>query len=399
MKRIDGGVTAATGYTANGLAAGIKTDGFDLALIVSDRPAAVAGVFTSNRLCAPSVMYNREIVGEGVARAVIVNSGNANACTGERGLADVRTTAGAVAEALGITDRNVLVASTGVIGQPLPVVKICDAVPDLVTGLSQGGGTDAATAIMTTDTVPKEVAARVQIGGTAVTIGGMAKGAGMIAPNMATMLAFVTTDADIRAEHLGSALRTAVDGPFNCISVDGDSSTNDTVLLFANGAAGGPAIVPDTVEYDTFCQALNYVCGELALMIVRDGEGATRMIEVHVTGAADDRDARRVARSVGESLLVKTAVFGGDANWGRIACAIGYSDAQVDPTRVTVAIGEVEVMRNGQSARYDEQAAAAAVNRPEVPIHIELGLGSGEATLWTCDLTDGYIRINADYRS
>jgi len=304
-----------------------------------------------------------------------------------------------VAEALGITDRNVLVASTGVIGQPLPVVKICDAVPDLVTGLSQGGGTDAATAIMTTDTVPKEVAARVQIGGTAVTIGGMAKGAGMIAPNMATMLAFVTTDADIRAEHLGPVLRTAVDGSFNCISVDGDSSTNDTVLLFANGAAGGPAIVPDTVEYDTFCQALNYVCGELALMIVRDGEGATRMIEVHVTGAADDRDARRVARSVGESLLVKTAVFGGDANWGRIACAIGYSDAQVDPTRVTVAIGEVEVMRNGQSARYDEQAAAAAVNRPEVPIHIELGLGSGEATLWTCDLTDGYIRINADYRS
>jgi len=399
MERIAGGVTAAEGYTANGVAAGIKADGLDLALLTVDRSAAVAGVFTTNAMCAPSVTYTRKIVAEGSARAVIVNSGNANACTGEQGLADVRATAEAAAGALGVPVEEVLVASTGVIGVPLPVVKICDAVPGLVDGLSSTGGSIAARAIMTTDTAAKEVAVRLDIGETTVTVGGMAKGAGMIAPRMATMLAFITTDAPIETGPLDAALREAVNRSFNCISVDGDSSTNDTVIVMANGAAGGPAIAAETAQYGRFRDALDMVCRELALMIVRDGEGATRVMEVHVAGAIDDRDARRVARAVAESLLVKTAVAGGDPNWGRVACAVGYSGVEIEPANVGVSIGDVEVMHGGRPATYSEQTVAAVMGQSEVPIRIELGLGEGEATFWSCDLTDEYVRINARYRS
>jgi len=370
-----------------------------LALVASDRPATVAGVFTTNRFCAAPVVYDREIVAVGSARAVIVNSGNANACTGEQGLADVHRTAETVAGALDVTKQEVLVASTGVIGQRLPVVKICDAVSGLVEGLSRGGGGKAAEAIMTTDTVPKEAAVRLEIGGVPVTVGGMAKGAGMIAPNMATMLAFLTTDAAIESGPLDDALRAAVNRSFNCISVDGDSSTNDTVLVLANGAAGGDAIVQGSAEYEQFSDALGEVCRELALMLVRDGEGATKVMEVHVTGAKDADDARRAARAVAESVLVKIAMFGGDANWGRIACAVGYSGAHLDPAKVALCIGDVEVMHGGQVVSYREEDAGAVVRQSEVPIRIELGLGDGEATFWSCDLTDEYVRINADYRT
>jgi len=392
-------VAAASGFTANGVAAGVKARGLDLALVVSDRPATVAGVFTTNRFSAAPVVYDREIVAGGSARAVIVNSGNANACTGEQGLADVHRTAETVAGALDITKQEVLVASTGVIGERLPVVKIRDAVSGLVEGLSRDGGDKAAEAIMTTDTVRKETAVRIEIGGVTVTVGGMAKGAGMVAPNMATMLAFLTTDAAIESGPLDDALRAAVSRSFNCISVDGDSSTNDTVIVLANGAAGGSAIAPGSAEYDRFSEALEQVCRELALMLVRDGEGATKVIEVHVTGAKDDDDARRAARAVAESLLVKTAMFGGDANWGRVACAVGYSGAHLDMAKVAVRIGNVEVMSGGEVAPYREEDAAAAVKQSEVSIQIELGLGDGEATFWSCDLTDEYVRINADYRT
>jgi len=383
-QNVNGGVAAASGFTANGVAAGVKARSLDLALVVSDRPATVAGVFTTNRFSAAPVVYDREIVAGGSARAVIVNSGNANACTGEQGLADVHRTAETVAGALDITKQEVLVASTGVIGERLPVVKICDAVAE---------------AIMTTDTVRKETAVRIEIGGVTVTVGGMAKGAGMVAPNMATMLAFLTTDAAIESGPLDDALRAAVSRSFNCISVDGDSSTNDTVIVLANGAAGGSAIAPGSAEYDRFSEALEQVCRELALMLVRDGEGATKVIEVHVTGAKDDDDARRAARAVAESLLVKTAMFGGDANWGRVACAVGYSGAHLDMAKVAVRIGNVEVMSGGEVAPYREEDAAAAVKQSEVSIQIELGLGDGEATFWSCDLTDEYVRINADYRT
>ena len=394
-----GGVTAAAGFTANGVAAGLKSRGLDLALVVSDRPATVAGVFTANRFSAAPVVYNREIAAAGSARAVIVNSGNANACTGEQGLADVHRTAETVAGALDITKQKIVVSSTGVIGRRLPVVKICDAVAGLVDGLSRDGGGKAAEAIMTTDTVPKETAVHLEIGGVTVTVGGMAKGAGMIAPNMATMLAFITTDAAIESGPLDDALRVAVGRSFNCISVDGDSSTNDTVIVLANGAAGGDAIVSGSAEYDRFSEALDQVCRELALMLVRDGEGATKVIEVHVTGARDGEDARRAARAVAESLLVKTAMFGADANWGRIACAVGYSGAHLDPAGVAVHIGDVEVMRGGEVASYREEDAAAVVKKSEVPIRIELGIGDGEATFWSCDLTYDYVKINADYRT
>jgi len=393
------GVTAASGFTANGVDADLKSRGLDLALVVSDRPATVAGVFTINRFSAAPVVYDRKIVAGGSARAVIVNSGNANACTGEKGLADVHRTAETVAGALDVTKREVLVSSTGVIGQRLPVVKICDAVAGLVEGLSRDGGGKAAEAIMTTDTVSKQTAVGLEIGGVTVTIGGMAKGAGMIAPNMATMLAFITTDAAIESEPLDDALRAAVNRTFNCISVDGDSSTNDTVLVLANGAAGGNVIVSGSAEYDRVSEALDQVCRELALMLVRDGEGATKVIEVHVVGARDGEDARRAARAVAESLLVKTAIFGGDANWGRIVCAVGYSGAHLDPARVTVYIGDVEVMRGGEVAVYREEEAAAVVAQSEVPIQIKLGLGDGEATIWSCDLTYDYVKINADYRT
>ena len=370
-----------------------------MALVVSDRPATVAGVFTTNRFSAAPVIYNREIAASGSARAVIVNSGNANACTGEQGLADVHRTAETVAGAMDVVRQEIVVCSTGVIGQRLPVVKICDAVAGLVEGLSRDGGGRAAEAIMTTDTVPKETAVRLEIGGVTVTVGGMTKGSGMIAPNMATMLAFITTDAAIESAPLDDALRAAVNRSFNCISVDGDSSTNDSVVVLANGAAGGDVIVPGSADYDRFSEALDRVCRDLALMLLRDGEGVTKVIEVHVTGARDGEDARRVARAVGESLLVKTAMFGGDANWGRIACAVGYSGANFDPVGVVIHIGDVEVMRGGEVASYREADAAAVVEQSEVPIRIEFGIGDGEATFWSCDLTYDYVKINADYRT
>lgn len=395
------GVTAPKGFTASGVAAAIKptTRKRDCALIVSEGPATVAGVFTRNLVKSPTIVWSKGICDRGRARAVFVNSGNANACTGEQGLRDAEATAERVASGLGLSKHEVCICSTGVIGVPLPMDRIARGVDLCIEALSVQGAANAAEAIMTTDTVPKEAAVEVRLSDGFVTIGGMAKGAGMLAPNVATMLVFLTTDATVAHEDLDAALRDAADQSFNCICVDNDSSTNDTVLCFANGRSGTAPLKAGSPDYQLFRRALTDVCRDLAQRLVRDGEGATKFVTVEVTGTPTDHEAKTIARAIAHSQLCKTAFFGNDANWGRIACAAGYSGVIFDPNDLSIWMDDVCVMSNGRRTDYLESDAAACVARNEFTIRVQVGAGGGRAVFWTSDLSLEYVRINAEYRT
>ncbi|MBY6277081.1 bifunctional glutamate N-acetyltransferase/amino-acid acetyltransferase ArgJ [Symbiobacterium thermophilum] len=402
MEWLAGGVTAPAGFVAAGACADIKGNGAgkkDVALLASRVPCAAAGVYTTNLVKAAPVVLTRGRTETGELQAVVANSGNANACTGEQGIRDAAEMARLAAEALGIRPELVGVASTGVIGVPLPMDRVSAGIRAAAAALSPEGGADAAEAIMTTDTFPKQVAARLEIGGATVTIGAMAKGSGMIHPNMATMLGFVTTDAAVDAAALREALREATDRSFNMITVDGDTSTNDMVLVLANGLAGNPRIMPGSAHYRAFADALAAVLIHLAKEIARDGEGATKLIEVRVKGAATLSDARKAARAVCGSNLVKAAVFGEDANWGRVLAALGYSGAQFDPGRVDLWLGDLQMMRAGEPVAFDEAAAARVLREKEVVFTADLHAGECEATAWGCDLTYDYVKINGSYRT
>jgi glutamate N-acetyltransferase/amino-acid N-acetyltransferase len=393
------------GFTFAGVAAGIKKTGAsDLALIVSDRPCSAAATFTRNAFPAAPVLYDRALVAENAAglRAVAINAGCANACTGEAGLADAEAMASLAEAALGLPVRSTAVMSTGVIGPRLPMDKIAAGIQQAAGARSPDGWDAASRAIMTTDTRPK-IAFR-EAGG--VRIFGMCKGAGMIHPNMATMLSVIVTDATIEPVLLAELLSQAVDVSFNCISVDGDTSTNDTVLLLANGASGSQ-LEAGSSEISAFASTLTSLCTDLAQQIVRDGEGATKFITIQVEGAVSDADARTAAKAVANSPLVKTAFYGGDANWGRILAAVGYSGAKVEPTKADLWIaagrGEVtsplQLVRAGQPLPYSEEAASAIFAGPELTVTVKLGLGGGQATVWTCDLSHDYVSINGHYRT
>lgn len=399
LRPVDGGVAAPAGFQAAGVHSGVKRQRRDLALVVSERPAAAAATFTTNRVQAHPIRVTREHMQAGPIRAIVCNSGNANACNGPQGDEDARQMAQEVAALLSIQPEEVAVASTGVIGVPMPMDKITAGIRAAAELLRRDGGSDAAEAILTTDTVPKEVAVALEMGGRQVTIGAMAKGSGMIHPNMATMLAFVTTDAQVEPGFLQRLVSAAVDRSFNLVTVDGDTSTNDMVVCLANGCGDHPPIEPGTEEAEAFAWALEWVMRHLARAIARDGEGATCLVEVRVVGAPDEETARRIARSVSGSNLVKTAVHGRDANWGRILCAAGYSGADFDPMRADLTIGDVLVASQGRGVDFDEAAATEALSGEEVHIILNLNSGSASATAWTCDLTSDYIKINASYRT
>jgi glutamate N-acetyltransferase / amino-acid N-acetyltransferase len=387
------------GFHASAAAAGLKKNGgLDLAVIFSEVEAAVAGVFTNNAVKAAPVLLTREHVGKGRARAIVVNSGNANACTGSQGLSDARRTAALVAEKLHISSDEVLVASTGVIGQPLRMDLISHALPDLVAGLSPEGIPMAVSAMMTTDSFPKMSLFEGDAGGFPYRILGVAKGAGMIMPNMATMLCFVLSDIRIGSEELQRVLSASTDKTFNRITVDGDTSTNDMVLLMANGMAGNPDLNP--VDLEHFRGGLLQVMGELARMIVRDGEGATKLVQVEITGAESPEDAGKAVRTVANSSLVKTAFFGQDPNWGRIMAALGRSGITMAEDSVDIWIDDVQIVGAGMGKGMDaEKKAAEKMTRKEFLLKIDLNQGSYTEKMITCDLTHDYVSINADYRS
>ncbi len=407
MKKIDGGVTAAKGFLAASTAAGIKyKDRQDMAMIYSEVPCRAAGTFTTNIVKAAPVKWDQDIVEHSpYAQAVIINAGIANACTGAEGYGYCKDTADAAAETLQIPADAVLVASTGVIGMQLPMDRIAAGVKAMAPELSGTleSGTGAAKAIMTTDTKKKEVAVEVELGGKLVTIGGMCKGSGMIHPNMCTMLGFVTTDAAISGEMLKEALREDVKDTYNMISVDGDTSTNDTVLLLANGLAGNPEITEKNEDYEKFKAALHEVNETLAKKIAGDGEGCTALFEVKIVGAETKEQAVTLAKSVITSSLTKAAIFGHDANWGRILCAMGYSGAQFDPEAVDLYFeseaGKLQIIENGVALPYSEEKATEILSQPEVTAIADIKMGEATATAWGCDLTFDYVKINADYRS
>jgi glutamate N-acetyltransferase / amino-acid N-acetyltransferase len=400
IETIGGGVATPKGFRATGISAGVKgTPGaLDLALLVSDQPATAAAVFTTNLAQAAPVTLSREHLARsgGVARAVVVNSGCANACTGEAGLRDARTMTTETAQLVGCPVEQVLVASTGVIGVALPIDKIQQGLPVAFHALDASDGALAAQAIMTTDPFPKEAAARVGINGRDITIGGMAKGAGMIEPMMATMLGFVTTDAGVPKALLDRALREVVNETFNAITVDGDSSTNDCVMILANGASG---VTVDESSYDAFTDALRSVCVRLALGIVRGGEGATKLVTVNVTGANSSTEARQTAKAIANSLLVKTAIHGGDPNWGRLIAVAGRAGVGFDLNRAQVMIGPIVLFKDGRP--YDDNApeAASYLKNTDIVVTVDLGVGHASSTVWTCDLSAEYVRINAEYRT
>lgn len=397
---MDGGVTAPTGFTAAGVAGGLKKSGrLDVALITASAPVPAAAVFTTNLVAAAPVVVSRAHAAHGRVRAVVINAGNANACTGQEGLAAAHAMAEATSIALGCAADEVIVASTGVIGIRLPLELVLPAIGRAASVLDGAAGSDAAEAILTTDTFVKECAVEFEAHGRSYRVGGMAKGSGMIHPNMATMLAVVTTDAPLTTSACDTALRSAVDRTFNRITVDSDTSTNDMCLLMASGAAGGAAIDTTDDEYQPVARAIHHVCESLARMIVRDGEGATKFVAITVRGAADDHDAELAAFSIADSPLCKTAIFGGDANWGRVAMAIGKSGARVDPDAFDIVFAGIPTCAAGVALPFDEEAAATALALPEVDIQVDLNLGQGAATVWTCDLSYEYVRINGDYRS
>jgi len=391
---------APKGFVASGVHCGLKADGKrDIALVTAAEPVPCAAVFTTNQVAAAPVVVSRRHVADGVARAVVINAGNANACTGPQGEHASRATCVAVAEALTCDAEDVIVCSTGVIGVPLPVERVIEGVSLAAAELDNRSGDDAAEAIMTTDTFAKQTAVTLEVGGVRYTVGGMCKGSGMIAPNMATMLAVVTTDAPLSSAACDAALRSSVATTFNRVTVDSDTSTNDTLVLLASGAAGGETIEPEAAEYAQVAEAIRVVCAELARMLARDGEGATKLVTVRVTGARSDSDAEAAAFSVANSPLVKTALFGNDANWGRVAMAVGKSSAQIDAALLGITFAGIQVCRDGGAVPFDEDAVFAALDAPEVEIVVDLGLGAGEATVLTCDLSYEYVRINGEYRS
>lgn len=436
-----GGVTAAAGFKASGIHAGLKKNSKDLAVLYSEVPASAAGVFTTNKVKGAPLLLTMKRLEKGEAQALVVNSGNANTCNGEQGIRDAAEMASVTARALNIPEELVLVASTGVIGQKMPMDKVTAGIQSAVAQLNPAGGAAAAEAIMTTDNVPKECAAKLKIGEKTVTVGGMAKGSGMIHPNMATMLAFITTDAAVSASCLKKALRYAVDRSFNMITVDGDTSTNDMVVVMANGMAQNKIIDAEDRAYFALREVLTAVCIDLAKKIARDGEGATKLLEVKVVNAVSENDARLAARAVAGSNLVKSAVFGKDANWGRILCAAGYSGANFDPNCVDVFLGDEQVAKDGGALNFDEERALKILEEDTVRILLdfknkastefkastehkasaEYKAGAGpaacpgkqyeypeahcdasggyEATAWGCDLTYEYVRINASYRT
>lgn len=406
MQIIDGGVTASKGFSANGAACGIKKRKKDLAMVVSQVSCAFAGSFTTNLVKAAPVLWDQSLVAnQNLAKAIVINSGNANACTAQQGLQDTRSTAEYAGSLLGCKAQEVLVCSTGVIGVPLPMDKVKTGIElcckELAT--SREAGLEAALAICTTDTFSKEVAVSVEIEGKTVHIGGMAKGSGMIHPNMATMLSFITTDANLDKQTLQALLGSSITDTYNMISVDGDTSTNDTVLVLANGMSQTSKLSPAHPQWEDFTEAFLYVHTALAKAIVRDGEGAGKFLEVKVSGAKDKATAQKLARSVITSNLVKTAFFGSDANWGRILCAMGYSGAVFNPSALNLyfssAKGTIQVVKNGVPLAFDEHVAKSILLEKEILTLAKLHEGSGEGTAWGCDLSYEYVRINGDYRS
>ncbi len=402
MKEIVGGITAPIGFVAAGVHANIKGKGGtkkDVTVLASKVPCAAAGVYTLNKVKAAPCLVSEAVTRSGRAQAVVINSGNANACTGEQGMKDAQAMAEVGAQSLGLSASLVAVASTGVIGVPMPMDRIIDGVRRAAAVVSPHGGHDAALAIMTTDLVEKEYAIQVDLGGTVVTIGAMAKGSGMIHPNMATMLGFVTTDASVDHKALQEALSAGNESSFNMITVDGDTSTNDMIVVLANGMAGNPVITSDSPLYKPFAAALERVLIHLAKSVAQDGEGATKLLEVQVKGAPTLRDARLAARAVCKSSLVKAAVFGEDANWGRVLCAIGYSEADFDPAKVDIFLGDLQMMEAGVPLIFCEETAAEILKAKTVTYIADLHSGDAAATAWGCDLTYDYVKINGSYRT
>ncbi len=398
MRDIEGGITAPLGFRAGTAECGIKYSGKpDITVIVSDVPANCSGVFTTNRIKAAPVLVSRERVRQGTARAIIANSGNANACTGEDGIEAAMAMAQETARLINCEPQEVLVASTGVIGQVFPIKKVIKCLSTAVSNLTLTGSHQSVQAIMTTDTVPKETAVEIDIGGVSVKIGAIAKGAGMICPDMATMLCFITTDADIELSALRKALREAVEPSFNCITVDGDMSTNDTVLLLANGKANNQTIKSRSKAFEVFSEALTDVCLKMAKAIVKDGEGATKFITIKIKGAPGRGDARRVGLAIANSSLVKTAFFGEDPNWGRIICAAGYSGVPIDEANILIVLNDLVIFENGRTSNSDELKLREKMSQRDLTLEIDLGMGNAETTVYTTDMSYEYVKINAEY--
>ena len=396
----NGSITSPKGFTASAVAAEIKyKDRTDLAVVYSVVPAQAAAVYTLNKFKAAPLQVTEQNIANGMAQAIVVNSGIANAGMGVEGMRLAREMSDCAAEALHIAKDDVVVASTGVIGMPLPMDRVKVGVGKAAQILHADGGHDAAKAIMTTDTKCKEMAVQLEVDGKVVTIGAMAKGSGMIHPNMATMLGFITTDVNIDNKALQVAFKENIDDSFNMVSVDGDTSTNDMVVILANGEAGNTMLTEESPEFPAFKQALRDICIEMAQKIAGDGEGATKLVECTVTGAATKEDARLASKAIIASSLVKTAIYGNDANWGRIACAAGYSGAQFDPDKVNIFIGAVQVAKDGMGLPFDEEKATETLKQKKVNILVEFNIGAESATAWGCDLTYDYVSINADYRS
>lgn len=400
MHVINGGVTAPEGFFATGVACGLKKDGKkDLAIICSEDSAAAAGVFTTNKVKGHSLQVTMEHIKSGYANAIVINSGNANACVGEQGYKDAKEIAALTAELLECSPEDILVGSTGVIGKSLDMDKVRPGIQQLVEGMDPDGGHAAEEAIMTTDLFAKEVAVEMDIQDSRVVIGGMAKGSGMIHPNMATMIGIITTDANISRKLIEKALKQCVAHTFNRVSVDGDTSVCDMVLILANGLADNAGIVNEDEDFEKFTKGLELVCTSLARMIARDGEGATKLIEIQVDGAANQEDALKAASAVAKSPLVKTAIFGEDANWGRIFTAVGYSGAEFDPNFVDIYIGNLLVCKSGCAVDFSEETAKQILHEKEIKILIKLNKGIYSDRMWTCDFSFDYIKINGSYRS
>ena len=400
IKKDTQGVTYAKGFKAAGVKAGIKKSGnLDVAVIYTETPAAIAGTFTQNKVAAAPVYVSKETVATGSARAIVANAGCANACTGKQGMDDAYKTREIAAKELGINADDVIVGSTGVIGVTLPMDKLEKGIKDAVADLSETGSINAANAIITTDTHCKTMTVKFDIGDAEVHMGAIAKGSGMIRPNMATMLCYITTDLDIEQSLLQKALSTCVEKSFNMISVDGDMSTNDTVVVLANGLAGNKKITEENADYDIFCSNLMALCVELAKEIAADGEGASKFLTINAKGAKSFADAKTVGMAVANSPLVKTAFFGEDPNWGRVICAVGYSGADMVPEKTVVKFGGITIFDCGVGAQYDSEALVKVMRENDIVIDIELNLGDSDATVWTCDLSYEYVKINGEYHT
>lgn len=394
------GVTFARGFKAAGVKAGIKKSGnLDLAMIYTEKEASVAGVFTQNAVAAAPVIVSREVVKTGSAHAIVANAGCANACTGEVGLANAHKMAALAAEELGCKADDVLVGSTGIIGVNLPMDKLAAGIKAAAAELSEDGSKNAGNAIITTDTYSKSCSTEVEIGGKAVRFGAIAKGSGMIQPNMATMLCYITTDANISSQLMQKALSEIVEVSFNMISVDGDMSTNDTVLVLANGASGAAEITDGSPEYDKFYATLKEICQELSKRIAADGEGATKFLTINVSGTKTFEDAKTVAMSIAKSPLVKTAFFGEDPNWGRVICAVGYAGIPMVPEKTVIKFGGVPVYANGLGAEFNEDDIHKVMAEHDIVIDVEMGMGDAKATVWSCDFSYEYVKINGEYHT